>query len=75
MADDRETLREEIADAIDAGCWGAPRPSERVMGIVWPLLQQAGAERDLLRAERDDLAGQVAVLRSRLSVAEGSHAR
>jgi hypothetical protein len=38
-------------------------------------LREAEAERDLLRAERDDLAGQVAMLRSRLSVTEGTHVR
>ena len=38
-------------------------------------LNAADAEIGRLRAERDDLAGQVAMLRSRLSVAEGSHVR
>ena len=35
---DRETLREAISAAIDDGWWGGPKPSERVMEIIWPML-------------------------------------
>ena len=40
-----------------------------------PALQQAEAALARITAERDALTGEVAVLRSRLSVAEGSHVR
>ena len=35
---DREALREAISAAIDDGWWGGPKPSERVMEIIWPML-------------------------------------
>ena len=39
---DRETLREAISAAIDDAWWSeGPKPSERVMGIVWPVLEHA----------------------------------
>ena len=39
----REALREAISAAIDDGWWSeGPKPSERVMEIVWPLLEHAG---------------------------------
>ena len=35
---DREAHREAISAAIDDGWWGGPKPSERVMEIIWPML-------------------------------------
>ena len=38
----REALREAISAAIDDAWWSeGPKPSERVMGIVWPVLEHA----------------------------------
>ena len=55
LVPDRETLREAVSAAIDAGWWSqGPAPSERVMQIVWPLLADRGrAEGAIVHAALD----------------------